>query len=210
MATSLRSSLRSLAVALLAGAVGVLAAACGQQPNTGSGGHTLTDNLTAYASCMRSHGLPAFPDPTPGSPQNAQSIGFSAGGQSFSFDLGGTGIHPGSQAFQSAQAACQGNLGFQHGAEPAATPAAAAQLKHSALKFAACMRQNGIPTFPDPTSVKPGAGRPPRGHGFLIIKGPAGGISFNLQGIDLQSAQFQSAYQKCKADFSQSSGGFGG
>jgi hypothetical protein len=72
------------------------------------------------------------------------------------------------------------------------------------------MRQNGIPTFPDPTSVKPGAEPLPRGHGSLIIKGSAGGISFNLQGIDLQSAQFQSAYQKCKADFSQSSGGFGG
>lgn len=219
MMTFPRPSLRSLAVALLAAVVGVLAVACGQTPTNpatgGSGRHVLGDNLTAYASCIRSHGLPNFPDPTPGSPQNGQSIGFSVGGQSFSVNLSGTGIQPSSQAFLSAKEACRGKLG-QRG--PIATPAAAAQLNKSAVKFAACMRQNGFPTFPDPTFYKQGVLPPKRslgsnGHSSVItIVGAGGGISFNLQGIDRQSAQFHRASQKCGADLQvpQSSATIGG
>ncbi len=59
-----------------------------------------------YAQCMRSHGLPNYPDPT---------ITFSNGGVSQGSDLAGSGIDPSSPAFQSAQKACQGVQGGQGG-----------------------------------------------------------------------------------------------
>jgi len=48
------------------------------------------DNALKYSACMRSHGVPRFPDPTSG------------GG----FTLAGTGIDPNSPQFQAAQQVC--------------------------------------------------------------------------------------------------------
>ncbi|HEX4109328.1 MAG TPA: hypothetical protein VHX88_14420 [Solirubrobacteraceae bacterium] len=46
------------------------------------------------------------------------------------------------------------------------------------LKFAACMRANGVPNFPDPSG--------------------SGGIQFSANAIDPDSASFQAAMQKCQ------------
>ncbi len=60
----------------------------------GGGGAANPEQALQWAGCMRSHGLPSFPDPTVsnGVPQ---------------LDLSGTGIDPGSPQFQSAQNACK-------------------------------------------------------------------------------------------------------
>jgi hypothetical protein len=51
---------------------------------------------------------------------------------------------------------------------------------HDMLAYARCMRQNGVPTFPDPTG--------------------SGAISINSgEGIDPNSPQFQAAQAKCKS-----------
>jgi hypothetical protein len=91
----------------------------------GSGG-------TAYSACMRSHGVPNFPDP------NGQGV--------ITFGSG-NGIDPSSPQFESAQKACQ-KLMPKH-APP--SPAQQAKMQAQALKFSACMRSHGVPKFPDPT-----------------------------------------------------------
>ena len=54
--------------------------------------------MLAYSACMRSHGLPNFPDPT-----------FSSGHVSLAI-RSGTGIDPSSPQFQAAQSACRSDL----------------------------------------------------------------------------------------------------
>jgi hypothetical protein len=89
-------------------------------------------SMMAFSSCMRSHGVPSFPDP---SSQGAISISSASG------------IDPNSPQFQSAQGACQKLL--PNGGAP--SPAQQAQARTRALAFSACMRSHGVPNFPDPT-----------------------------------------------------------
>jgi hypothetical protein len=56
--------------------------------------------LLAFSACMRSHGIPDFPDPT-----------FTGGGAQLSLHGSpGSDLNPQSPRFQAAQTACQGNL----------------------------------------------------------------------------------------------------
>jgi hypothetical protein len=56
--------------------------------------------LLAFSACMRSHGVPDFPDPT-----------FAGGGARLSLNGGpGSDLNPQSPRFQAAQTACQGKL----------------------------------------------------------------------------------------------------
>ncbi len=89
-----------------------------------------TAQALAYAACMRSHGIPGFPDPNP-----------PGGGGLFS--LGNIDVH--SAQYQSADKTCQKRTGFGH--------FSAAQLHQemtTVLKYARCMRSHGITNFPDP------------------------------------------------------------
>jgi hypothetical protein len=90
----------------------------------------------AYAKCMRSHGVPNFPDPN------------ASGGFSF-----GPAINPLSPAFRSAQAAC-GKLLSGPPSPGSATHPSAAGLAHI-LTISRCMRRHGISDFPDPTTSMP-------------------------------------------------------
>jgi hypothetical protein len=83
-----------------------------------------------YARCMRSHGVPNFPDPD------------SSGG--LVLPPNGS-VDPNSPQFQSAQQACQDKLKSQF--PPQAPPA---QDREKLLRYAACMRSHGVPDFPDP------------------------------------------------------------
>lgn len=83
-----------------------------------------------FSQCMRSHGVPNFPDPT------------SSGGIEVNSN---SGIDPRSSQFQAAQEACQKHIG------PRPSLAQQAQAEKEALAFAACMRAHGLPNFPDPT-----------------------------------------------------------
>lgn len=106
-------------------------------PSAG-GSSTQATGLVAYASCMRSHGVPNFPDPASsgGIPKQAVVSAFQAVSNS--------------QA-QAAQSACQHLLpaGGSLSGQPVQTITPADQVDYR--KAATCMRSHGFPDFPDPT-----------------------------------------------------------
>jgi hypothetical protein len=59
-----------------------------------------------FAQCMRSHGVPNYPDPT---------IKFSNGGVSSGEDAGQSGVDPNSPTFRAAQKTCQSRQGGNGG-----------------------------------------------------------------------------------------------
>jgi hypothetical protein len=101
-----------------------------------AGGGTQTTGLLAYASCMRSHGVPNFPDPASDAGNEKQAVVSALRGIS------------NSQA-EAAQTAC---LYLQPHRGGQLTPAQLAQHLTDLLAFARCMRTHGIANFPDPTS----------------------------------------------------------
>jgi hypothetical protein len=149
-----RAALRALA---LAGVVGLslLASACGDSSGakvaqldtnasakgSGSSNASGSGDPRAYAACMRSHGVPNFPDPDSDGRLKITS-GVSRSGQKIGVDVN-------SPRFKTAQEACKKLL--PNGGRP--TAAQQAQEQQAMLKFAQCMRSHGVPKFPDP---KPG------------------------------------------------------
>ena len=128
------------AAAITAIAVLVLsAAACGSSSSsTGAGGSSnaggpvssqaASSRAVAFSHCMRSHGVPDFPDPTSrgGVPKvTPQQVGVS------------------NSRFQVAQRACAQLL------QP--TQAQVPQIMAGLLNFARCMRSHGEPNWPDPS-----------------------------------------------------------
>ena len=108
-------------------AAGLVLAGCGASRPAGSG----VGLPLQYASCMRSHGVPAFPDPGPGG-------GIPAG----------SGINPQSPAFQSAESACTSLV-----PRPVGEPSEASeQQKLRMLADSECMRRHGLPST-DPTAT---------------------------------------------------------
>ncbi len=99
-----------------------------------SGATTALEKATAYAACMRSHGVANFPDPvlTP------------SGGYGFRTP----GIDPKSSAFQSASQTC--NALVPGGWETPGQHLTAAQ-QQQWLNWAKCVRTHGMPDFADPT-----------------------------------------------------------
>jgi hypothetical protein len=148
---------RAGALAVVA-AVAVLATACGgssapSSASSASGSVTFVQEL-ALAQCMRSHGVPTFPDP------NA-SGGFN--------NLNLSTID--SSRVQAAYGACRHLLA---GGGPSI-----AQLQQQAqqeqqeqqkelpalLKFSQCMRSHGVPNFSDPPVSGQSTPAPPKGAG---------------------------------------------
>jgi hypothetical protein len=88
-----------------------------------------------FSDCMRSHGVPSFPDPTTSPREFKQSLDPSL---------------PHSPEFVTAVKACQHFLiGFGSHSQPAAhSPAQISAM----LAFAGCLRSHGFPSFPDPSS----------------------------------------------------------
>jgi hypothetical protein len=126
-------------------AAATVIAACGSNSpssssSSGSGGH-LTDaqaqqDAANFAGCMRSHGVPNFPDPT--SPRE------------FKLSMRPGSVVARSPAFQSAATNCQHLL---PGGGPPSQSAPHSQAQIAAfLAFARCLRSHGFPSFPDPTS----------------------------------------------------------
>jgi len=127
--------------------------------------------MVAYSQCMRTHGVPEFPEPTEGrllirsSDHNGHA----------------TGINPASARFQAAQKVC-GKL-LPNGGAP--SPAEQAKLQEKALQFSKCMRTHGVPSFPDPKFG---------GAGKVSLK-----IGGGPSGIDPRSSQFQAAQKACQS-----------
>jgi hypothetical protein len=154
------------AVILAAAGLGLLAAACGGtqarhvarlSSTTITSGTAASSppvsaqqaDALAFSRCMRSHGLPSFPDP-------------SSSGTIPKVTLEQLGVS--SSRFQVAQSACR-NLLPNGGSGP--TPAQLQQDRAQALRFSACMRTHGVPNFPDPA----GSGRIPDPSSLGINQG---------------------------------------
>ena len=93
----------------------------------------------AFSDCMRSNGVPSFPDPNPGG----------------SFELPANGPNPSSPAFRKARAACQKFLPDGGPPGPGTTTHPSAQTLAKLVRIAECMRQHGISQFPDPRTSVP-------------------------------------------------------
>ena len=91
--------------------------------------------MLAFASCLRTHGFPSFPDPTPTS------------GRAFKDAVSGDAQSP---AFRSAYTACHHLL--PNGGPPSQSSAQTQAHTAALLAFARCLRSHGFPSFPDPTS----------------------------------------------------------
>ena len=123
-------------------ALAVLAAGCGgsKSPSgAGSGSSSVLAKFEAYATCMRGHGIPDFPDPTtsPG------------GGVSFQINGGpGSDLDHNNPRFIAADKACRDSL---PGAGQAPAPLSAQRIA-AEVSWARCMRSHGLPGFPDPNS----------------------------------------------------------
>ena len=164
---------RTLAAAFTVVSCAVALTACGSSGSSdkGSSSNAQTSGIR-FASCMRSHGVPNFPDPGPG---GGIQIGSSSG------------INPQSPAFQSAQNSCFKLLG---GGGP--VRAGSESRKLAMLRLAQCMRRHGISSFPDPTATPPSG--PPAGGG-IAFGGPGSFIA--VPQTMIQSPGFQQAAAAC-------------
>jgi hypothetical protein len=118
-----------------AAALALLIAGCGGGSSAPIAATPHKGVLFAYVQCMRSHGVPNFPDPIPGQgiPKD-QIIRLS-----------------GSPQFSVATNACQ-HVMPADGLGPQTTSQSPRTRLVAALAFSRCVRQRGFPNFPDPTA----------------------------------------------------------
>jgi len=126
----------------------VLLAACSASPSsTGSGGSSdaagsASSKALAYARCVRSHGVPNFPDPNSAGEFNKTTLARLAASNS---------------QYPTASHACA-HLLPNSGGGP--TAAEVRQEWNGMASFARCMRSHGVPNWPDPTAYPPEPSRP--------------------------------------------------
>jgi hypothetical protein len=159
---------RQLAALALTAMVGLISACGSNTPAdpAGSGGGSGTtaarEQAVKFAECIRSNGVSAFPDPNV------------SGQFAYGIPSKSSPLNPSSAAWKQAIGPCKSlePSGFM---PTSFTP----QQKSARLEFAQCVRANGVPSFPDPTS-----------NGPLIAV-------HNAQGIP----GLQAAIQKCSREY---------
>jgi len=122
--------------------------------------------MTAYSRCMRSHDISDFPDPTPNPGGPGGSFSWSGHGENDDLD-------PNNPRYQAANKACQQLL-----PDGGQLPAPSGQLLAEEVRLAACMRDHGVLSFPDPDNAN-GA--------------------FDLGGIDRSTPKYQAAFASCQS-----------
>jgi hypothetical protein len=135
------------AAVIIAAALALLAAACGGSPSSaGSGspaarGSASSPSPLAFSRCMRSHGVPNFPDPNSSGllPKNQVAQ-----------------LTAGNPQFPAAHRACEHLL--PNGGQP--TQAQVQQAWNDMRIFARCMRSHGVPNWPDPATTSQQDQRP--------------------------------------------------
>jgi len=119
---------------IAAAGLALLATACSGSPTSATAaGATQTSSAVTYSHCMRSRGVPDFPDPASrgGVPKvTPQQVGVS------------------DSRFRTAQTACASLRQPAQAQEP--------QIMTGLLNFARCMRAHGIPNWPDPSTDRNG------------------------------------------------------
>jgi hypothetical protein len=130
---------RIAALFTVAACAAMLAGCGGGSSSSTTGGSSAYTKAETYAQCMRTHGVPSFPDP------NAQ-------GQFPPVQIGRNGVSQ--QAVQSAETACQS---VHPGGAQGGGQQQSGRLTQ-ALNFSKCMRAHGVPNFPDPSASNGGMG----------------------------------------------------
>jgi hypothetical protein len=132
--------LRPLAALALIAMVALISG-CGSSAPAETGSSNNTANLekaVKFAECMRNNGVSAFPDPPASGELTIDGV------------ANGSSLDPNSAAFKQAISACRDLE------PPGFTGSKRSPLQvEGALKFAQCMRGNGVPDFPDPTANGP-------------------------------------------------------
>jgi hypothetical protein len=123
----------------------------------------LEEQALEFAQCMRENGVPDFPDPQVDG--GRIQMGGPGGGENFD-----------QEAVEKAMEACEdlaprggGNFSEEDRQE----------MQDAALEHAQCMRENGVPDFPDPEFSD-------------------GGAMIELDGIDPESPAFKEAQEACE------------
>jgi len=134
---------------ILATTVLALLAACSGSPSPagsgsspGAGGSARSPSALDYSACIRSHGVPDYPDPD-------------SSGQLPKTDARLLGVS--TSQYQAAQQACRHLLPTSGSPEDCmqysdCPPALVQQMLAADRKLARCMRSHGVPNFPDPTN----------------------------------------------------------
>jgi hypothetical protein len=147
--TAVNARLRSPVALAIVAVIGLISAACGSNApsesgtasSSGSGTaskNTAREKAVKFSACMRDHGVSEFPDPDASGELTIDAV------------ANGSSVDTDTAAFKAAISACRdleppGFTGHRR----------TAQQQSSALKFAQCMRDNGVPDFPDPTPDAP-------------------------------------------------------
>jgi hypothetical protein len=137
-----------LAVVITITTVGLvlLSAACSGSPSPagsdGSHARGAAVAALAYARCVRSHGVPDFPDPDSAGQFSKTTLNHLAASNS---------------QYQTATQACAQLLPDSGGGP---TAAQVRQEWNGMASFARCMRAHGEPSWPDPTAYPPDPSRP--------------------------------------------------
>ena len=141
-----------LVAPVLVSLIALVGAGCGSNAATGSAGSTSStgsgassgnasdaagtpatkrEKAVKFAECVRAHGVPHFPDPDP------------TGNFNFGVDVSAA-------TFTAAVNACKA-------LQPPGTLSAHRSVRQqsAALRFAHCVRANGVPDFPDPVNGQP-------------------------------------------------------
>jgi hypothetical protein len=170
--------------ALVAVSCAVALAGCGftggSSEAASSGGPqspAVTADFLKFSRCMRTHGVPNFPDP------GSNGIQLTPG----------SGVDPASPAFKAAQGECKNDL--PGGGPKGPPPAPSASDVRAALTWAQCIRKHGVPNFPDPSTKSSQEGLFFRGVAFPV--GP---------GFNPQSPAFEQAQKSCGMGPSGNSG----
>jgi hypothetical protein len=165
---------RTAAAILAATALALLAAACGGSPSSaGSGGSSNAGGSANsqigidYARCMRSHGVPKYPDP--GSSNESAS-----GLPKVSLQQ----LEVSSSQYQAAQSDCAHLL--PNGGQ--LTQTQSQKDLNAMLRYARCMRSHGMPNWPDPTYDSTA------GWGFNLV---------HVHGFDPNSTQTENKMNEC-------------
>ena len=171
-----RRCLQDAGVLAVAAAVAVLATACGGTAPPSASAPTYAQEL-ALAQCMRSHGVPNFPDPNPSGGYSLTSNGAVVGAGGASIDIDG------SQA-QAAYGDCRhllpgGPSISQLEQDVQQEQQRQAQALPALLKWEQCVRSHGVPNF----SLDLGGQSP--------APGKSGAVNPN-------SPQFQAAVAACQ------------
>jgi hypothetical protein len=121
--------------------IALIGTGCGGSDSS-SGGNTTASNqekAVKFAQCMRENGVSQFPDPD------------ASGNLTIDGVLNGSSIDPNSSTWQQASSACKDLQppGFTGDGERSAGE------QQAALQFAQCIRENGVPDFPDPAPGQP-------------------------------------------------------